>query len=158
MARAFFALLAVNILLVVAFILESHPPAFLGSPHRSVARHQYDIPAPPPGSCELCVLNATDPLCSYGIDSVRMSRTYEGSGYRVRRFLEKALRGEHVSVGVLGASVSMGHGINHLGRPVWQKVFFEDFQKQFPHSRLHEGLAAGTDSRRAATWCETWGS
>lgn len=49
-------------------------------------------------SCEVCVLNPSDPLCAYGIDNIRLARAYQGSGTRVRRFLEKALRGEKVKI------------------------------------------------------------
>lgn len=51
-------------------------------------------------SCEVCILKSDDPMCEYGLDNVRMSRGYEGSGYRVRKFIEKALRGEKVTIGV----------------------------------------------------------
>mgnify|MGYP001580757669 CR=1 FL=1 len=159
---AFFLLLVVSVILFVALIFQAAPaPTSYSSPsqtHFDIASYNntdFATPPPPPASCELCVLNATDPLCHYGIDTVRMSRTYEGSGYRVRRFLEKALRGEPVSIGVLGASVSMGHGIAHLGRPTWHQVFFADFVKIFPSATIHEGLAAGTDSDFFAHCYET---
>ena len=47
----------------------------------------------------------------YGLDNVRLSRNYIGSGTRVRKFLEKAMRGDKVKVGVIGGSVTLGHGI-----------------------------------------------
>ena len=60
-------------------------------------------------SCEVCVLNPQDPLCQpYGMNTVRMSRQFEGSGVRVRKALEKALRGEEIGIGILGASVTAG--------------------------------------------------
>jgi hypothetical protein len=42
------------------------------------------------------------------MNSVRLSRQFEGSGVRVRRALEKALRGEEIGIGILGASVTAG--------------------------------------------------
>lgn len=63
---------------------------------------------PAPRSCETCVANPADPLCAYGIDNVRLSRMYEGSGFRLRKVVEKALRGERVSIGIIGASVTAG--------------------------------------------------
>ncbi|CAD6578859.1 MAG: CAP64 protein product - [Cyphobasidiales sp. Tagirdzhanova-0007] len=53
-----------------------------------------------------------DPLVKeYGQNNIRLSRTYEGSGTRVRRLLQKALRGEAIKVAVVGGSVSTGHGV-----------------------------------------------
>lgn len=67
-------------------------------------------------SCEVCHLNPLDPLCEYGEDNIRLSRQYEGSGARLRKVLEKALKGEEVNVGVLGASVTQGHGVAQVRR------------------------------------------
>ena len=50
-------------------------------------------------SCEVCVVDPENERCQYGLDNVRLSRAYQGSGHRVRRVLEKALRGEVVKVG-----------------------------------------------------------
>ncbi|KAI5480705.1 capsular related protein, Esterase, SGNH hydrolase-type domain containing [Pseudohyphozyma bogoriensis] len=86
-------------------------------------------------SCELCIIDPSHPLCEYGIDNIRLSRMYEGSGYRVRKFLEKALRGEKVKIGVMGASVTTGHGVPP-DRPIWQDRFFEDFVTIFPNAEL----------------------
>lgn len=48
-----------------------------------------------------------DPLVKeYGQNNIRLSRTYEGSGVRVRRVLQKAIRGEPIKIAVMGGSVS----------------------------------------------------
>jgi hypothetical protein len=60
------------------------------------------------GSCEVCIVDPGNELCDYGMNSVRLSRQFEGSGVRVRRALEKALRGEEIGIGILGASVTAG--------------------------------------------------
>ena len=60
------------------------------------------------GSCEVCVQDPANELCQYGMNSVKLSRQFEGSGVRVRRALEKALRGEEIGIGILGASVTAG--------------------------------------------------
>lgn len=96
-------------------------------------------------SCDVCVLDPDDPLCRYGIDNIKLGLAYEGSGYRIRKFLEKAMRGEPVSIGVLGASVTSGHGLRD-GSPTYHQVFFADFQKMFPNAVLHEGAMAGMQS------------
>lgn len=85
-----------------------------------------------------------------------MSRSYEGSGYRVRRFLEKAIRGEDVKIGVVGASISLGHGVVHLGKPIWHQVFIEDFKKAFPDITVtvEYGMAGGMGSEWLSFYCQ----
>lgn len=57
-------------------------------------------------SCRLVDL-PNDPLVKeYGQNNIRLSRTYEGSGTRVRKVMEKALRGEKIKIAVVGGSVS----------------------------------------------------
>lgn len=100
---------------------------------------------PATASCEVCIATPDDPLCAeYGSTNVRLSRAYQGSGYRVRRFLEKAMRGEEVRIGVIGASVSLGHGLN--GAPTWHAVFLAGFKAMFPLAKIYDGSAAAMDS------------
>jgi hypothetical protein len=48
-----------------------------------------------------------DPLVQeYGQNNIRLSRTYEGTGQRVRKVLQKALNGQAIKVAVVGGSVS----------------------------------------------------
>ena len=102
-------------------------------------------------SCEVCVATPSDPLClQYGLDNIRLSRAYEGSGHRVRRFVEKALRGEEVSVGIIGASVSLGHGLD--GAPTWHAVFVEALRELFPKVVVYDGSAAAMDSECLPGW------
>lgn len=57
-------------------------------------------------SCRMTDL-PNDPLVKeYGQNNIRLSRTYEGSGTRIRRVMEKALRGEKIKIAVVGGSVS----------------------------------------------------
>lgn len=128
------------------------------------------------GSCEVCIVDPGNELCEYGMNSVRMSRQYEGSGVRVRRMLEKALRGEAVGIGILGASVTAGEYasirekngeidglIGNLfcetlrglfpghsvlpGQQKWQEKFYDDFLTLFPTAKMHVGAVSATDSR-----------
>lgn len=63
-------------------------------------------------SCRITDL-PEDPLVQeYGETNIRLSRTYEGSGTRIRRVLQKAMRGEGITIAVVGGSVSAGHGIS----------------------------------------------
>lgn len=125
---------------------QSHRPA--PSSVSPAVSHASD--ATPPSiataSCEVCHLNPADPLCEYGLDNIRLSRAYEGSGIRLRRVLEKALRGEEVGIGILGASVTAGHSVPY-GKQRWEDRFFEDFQKLFPKAKMHVGAVSAVDSR-----------
>ncbi|GAA6035600.1 hypothetical protein JCM8097_004923 [Rhodosporidiobolus ruineniae] len=104
------------------------------------------LPALATQSCELCHLEPDNPLCEYGLDNIRLSRSYEGSGHRLRRVLEKALRGEEIGVGIIGASVTQGHGLGP-GEARWEDRFFEDFQRVFPTAKMHVGAIGAMDSR-----------
>lgn len=97
-------------------------------------------------SCEVCLLEPTNPLCRYGLDNIRLSRAYEGSGHRLRKVLRKALAGEEVGIGVLGASVTAGHAVPP-GEQRWEDRFFEDFQRYFPNAKMHVGAAPAMDSQ-----------
>ncbi|GAA6017337.1 hypothetical protein JCM11491_000637 [Sporobolomyces phaffii] len=98
------------------------------------------------GSCEVCVVDPTNELCEYGMNSVRTSRQYEGSGVRVRKALAKALRGEEIGIGILGASVTAGHSVLP-GQQKWQEKFYADFLTMFPKAKMHVGAVSATDSR-----------
>ncbi|KAK4699726.1 hypothetical protein P7C70_g6533, partial [Phenoliferia sp. Uapishka_3] len=98
-----------------------------------------------PATCEPCIANPKDPLCKYGMNNIRLSRMYEGSGYRVRKVIEKAMRGERVSFGIIGASVSVGHGL----RPPelnWHNIFFRDWEAIFPNTTVYNGAYPGMNS------------
>ena len=70
--------------------LVVHTPGFEGAPHSC---HVADMPK--------------DPLVhKYGQNNIRLSRSYEGSGARVRRMLQKALSGQPIHIAVVGGSVS----------------------------------------------------
>ena len=57
-------------------------------------------------SCRITDL-VEDPLVKeYGQNNIRLSRTYEGSGARVRKMLQKAISGQPIHVAVVGGSVS----------------------------------------------------
>ncbi|KAK4054321.1 hypothetical protein OIO90_003554 [Microbotryomycetes sp. JL221] len=99
-------------------------------------------------SCEVCVANPDDPMClEYGLDNIRLSRAYMGSGTRVRKFLEKAIRGDKVKIGVIGGSVSHGHGIwPQRGEESWVERFVRTFRQQFPNTEIENGSMPATAS------------
>lgn len=76
-----------------------------------------------PPSCAVSDL-PDDPLVKeYGMQNLRLSRVYEGSGTRVRRVLQKAMRGEKIKIAVVGGSVSAVS----LARPM---LLFGDWQER----------------------------
>lgn len=96
-------------------------------------------------SCELCHHSPHRRMCEYGLDNIRLSRAYEGSGARLRKVLARGEQGHAINVGVLGASVTAGHGLAP-GSPRWHEHFFSDFQRLFPNARMHVGAAGGVNS------------
>lgn len=57
-------------------------------------------------SCRIADL-IDDPLVKeYGQNNIRLSRTYEGTGARVRNVLRKAMKGEKIKIAAVGGSVS----------------------------------------------------
>ena len=118
-------LLAVIVYIAISLLREPGvklelPPAWSPRniiPHRN-APHQLvlDKPAASPGaapgferalpSCRVADL-VDDPLVKeYGQNNLRLSRTYEGTGARVRKLLQKAMRGEKIKIAAVGGSVS----------------------------------------------------
>ncbi|KWU41179.1 hypothetical protein RHOSPDRAFT_23479 [Rhodotorula sp. JG-1b] len=96
-------------------------------------------------SCELCHHSPHRRMCEYGLDNIRLSRAYEGSGARLRKVLARGEQGHAINVGVLGASVTAGHGLAP-GSPRWHEHFFSDFQQLFRNARMHVGAAGGVNS------------
>lgn len=97
-------------------------------------------------SCEVCHLDPENRLCTYGLDNIRLSRAFEASGHRLRNVLRRALAGEKVTAGILGASVTAGHGVPP-GKQRWQDRWFDDFQRLFPNAEMHVGSAPAMDSQ-----------
>ena len=124
-------LLAVIVYIAISLLREPGvklelPPAWSPRniiPHRNspnaphqVALNKQSQPAASPGaapgferalpSCRVADL-VDDPLVKeYGQNNLRLSRTYEGTGARVRKLLQKALRGEKIKIAAVGGSVS----------------------------------------------------
>lgn len=55
-------------------------------------------------SCKVTDLYQDPLVIKYGRHNIKLSRSYEGSGERIKRVLEKALRGEQIRIGVVGGS------------------------------------------------------
>ncbi|KAG8691911.1 CRISPR-associated endonuclease/helicase Cas3 [Ceratobasidium sp. 423] len=85
-----------------------------------------------PGFCDEC--GPEDHLCKqYGQHNLERSRAYEGPNTRLRRVLQKAADGHPINIGVLGGSVTAGHGVLHP--EYWTDIFFDWWNTTFPHEK-----------------------
>lgn len=81
-------------------------------------------------SCDRC--SASPAWCEqFGSRNMDLVQAYEGSGDRVRRVLTKAARGEPIHFGILGGSMSLGHGC--ACSPFHRQVF-DWWNTTFPHA------------------------
>ncbi|KAJ3718514.1 hypothetical protein C8R42DRAFT_629851 [Lentinula raphanica] len=65
---------------------------------------------PEPAYCNYCT--STDEVCKrYGSFNLARSRAYEGSNARLKRVLRKLRSGQKIKIGIVGGSVSKGHGL-----------------------------------------------
>ncbi|KAF8480602.1 hypothetical protein JB92DRAFT_3040853 [Gautieria morchelliformis] len=88
------------------------------------------IPGPP--FCDVC--SSDDHLCTlYGEHNLARSRVYEGANARFRRVIANALAGKPTKIGVLGGSVTKGHGVSHTES--WTTIFLDSWNKLFPKSK-----------------------
>jgi hypothetical protein len=62
-------------------------------------------------SCKLCLLDPSNALC-YISSKISDASITAGSGTRTRAVLDRANKGEVIRIGVLGASVTAGHGLS----------------------------------------------
>ncbi|GAA6049525.1 hypothetical protein JCM3770_000830 [Rhodotorula araucariae] len=107
-------------------------------------------------------------LAEFGMHNLRLSQVHVGSGYRVQKVLRKAARGEKLRIGLLGGSVSLGHGtdpVTHRRNKYgavpfdeqYHQVIMRGIREAFPAAE-HEfvlGAKAATDSS-FFEWC--WAS
>lgn len=84
-------------------------------------------------SCGMCA-SSPETCGKYGREALELSRSYTGTGARLRRVMEKAERGEKVTVGILGGSVSEGIGVPANRR--WHEIVAGWFNTTFPHNEV----------------------
>ncbi|KAH7097127.1 hypothetical protein BKA62DRAFT_774527 [Auriculariales sp. MPI-PUGE-AT-0066] len=82
-------------------------------------------------SCDRCS-TAGDFCNQVGSRSLDLAAAYEGSGDRIRRVLAKAARGEPIVFGILGGSVSRGHGCNNC--VPFHRQIFDWINTTYPHA------------------------
>ncbi|KZS87475.1 hypothetical protein SISNIDRAFT_553158 [Sistotremastrum niveocremeum HHB9708] len=97
-----------------------------------------------PPSCQLC--SPDDLLCDkYGSANLARSRAYEGPNARLRRVLRKAHSGQPIKIGILGGSVSAGHGVPEKS-DVWHAIYAQWWRDTFFANDRYRGLSSGNSS------------
>ncbi|KZT33438.1 hypothetical protein SISSUDRAFT_1054222 [Sistotremastrum suecicum HHB10207 ss-3] len=86
-----------------------------------------------PAYCDYC--GPGDLLCKrYGEANLARSRAYEGANARLRRVLRKARSGQPIKIGIIGGSVSMGHGVEYFQN--WHKFYHDWWKETFPNTEI----------------------
>ncbi|WWC72366.1 uncharacterized protein I206_106328 [Kwoniella pini CBS 10737] len=108
-----------------------------------------------PKTCSMCEVNPE--FCEeFGEENMIKSLGYTGTGNRLRRALAKMRSGKPFSVGVIGGSVSKGHGLDapdgdnpHTPRNL-NRIIFDHLNERFPNpngiSLGKSGLAEGKNT------------
>ncbi|KAJ3762212.1 hypothetical protein EV360DRAFT_79507 [Lentinula raphanica] len=85
-----------------------------------------------PAYCNYCT--STDELCKrYGSFNLARSRAYEGPNARLKRVLRKVRSGQKIKIGIIGGSVSKGHGLRDR-RLNWSHLYAEYIRETFAKS------------------------
>ncbi|KZS87476.1 hypothetical protein SISNIDRAFT_491045 [Sistotremastrum niveocremeum HHB9708] len=109
-----------------------------------------------PESCDFC--GPTDTVCKkWGPDNIARSRAYEGPNARLRRIIRKAISGQPIKIGVLGGSVSAGHGVfdpkerwHGIYVQWWRDTFFAEKYSSRGENEGDEEREDGEDSEEDA--------
>ncbi|KIJ25849.1 hypothetical protein M422DRAFT_38440 [Sphaerobolus stellatus SS14] len=100
-----------------------------------------------PAFCDSC--GPHDLLClQYGDHTLARSRVYEGANARFRRVIKKAMAGRPIKIGVLGGSVTNGHGLKQNKVENWTARYLKAWKALFPRSEtvLINGAVPATGS------------
>ncbi|KAJ4470801.1 hypothetical protein J3R30DRAFT_1122654 [Lentinula aciculospora] len=85
-----------------------------------------------PPYCNYCT--SSDELCKrYGSFNLARSRAYEGPNARLKRVLRKLRSGQKIKIGIIGGSVSKGHGLTDR-RLNWSHIYAEYIRETFARS------------------------
>ncbi|KAJ4471886.1 hypothetical protein C8J55DRAFT_155525 [Lentinula edodes] len=87
---------------------------------------------PEPAYCNYCT--STDEVCKrYGSFNLARSRAYEGPNTRLKRVIRKLQSGKKIKIGIIGGSVSKGHGLRDH-RLNWSYLYAEYIREIFAKS------------------------
>lgn len=78
----------------------------------------------------------------YGRSNLRMARSYDGSGERLKTVLKRAMLGEELVLSAIGGSVTRGHNI--YKSEIWFKAFTDWFNSFLPATSSAEIYKFGT--------------
>jgi lysophospholipase L1-like esterase len=59
---------------------------------------------------------------------------FEGANARLKRVIRKAMRGEKIKIGILGGSVTAGHGVKEHDR--WSTLYGNWWREAFPKAEI----------------------
>ncbi|KAF8585625.1 hypothetical protein K439DRAFT_1652874 [Ramaria rubella] len=80
-------------------------------------------------NCDRCLVSSR--WCSeFGSKNMDLSVAYEGTGERLRRALAKSQRGEPIKFGIIGGSLSRGHGCHCT---TFHRQIFNWWNETYPH-------------------------
>ncbi|KAJ7160192.1 hypothetical protein C8R46DRAFT_1107294 [Mycena filopes] len=105
---------------------------------------------PIPAYCDWC--GPEDDLCrKYGEPHLARALAFEGANTRLKRVLRKAQSGAKIKIGVLGGSVSKGHGVKFEAQ--WPTLYGAWWSAAFPRAEVQvlNGAVAATTSDYYAT-------
>ncbi|KAJ7069380.1 hypothetical protein C8F01DRAFT_1207108 [Mycena amicta] len=112
------------------------------------------IPPPIPPYCEWC--GPGDDMCTkYGEPHLSRALAFTGANTRFRRVLLKAQSGARVKIGILGGSVTKGHGVSALQQ--WPSLYGHWWRDTFPDAEivvLNGAVPATTSDYYAACFLE----
>ncbi|KAJ4470799.1 hypothetical protein J3R30DRAFT_3530589 [Lentinula aciculospora] len=85
-----------------------------------------------PAYCNYCT--STDEICKrYGSFNLARSRAYEGPNTRLKRVIRKVRSGQKIKIGIIGGSVSKGHGLR-AHKFNWSSIYAEYIRETFAQS------------------------
>lgn len=89
--------------------------------------------------CGMCA-SSPERCKEYGVENLKLSRAFTGTGNRLRKVLRKAQRGEPIKTGVIGGSVSEGVGVPPGER--WHELVSSWFSETYPDTPVSHVVGA----------------
>ncbi|BEI80571.1 hypothetical protein CcaverHIS002_0111000 [Cutaneotrichosporon cavernicola] len=118
------------------------------------------VPSTPPNPVFECGMGEAGPIGrrlteELGDVAMRRSVAYSGSNHRLRRTLAKMRAGEPFSMGVIGGSVSAGHGMDRSKeymQSIMHQVLFDYLNSKFPSAQPAVDGRHTKNSNRNVYW------
>ncbi|KAJ3829210.1 hypothetical protein F5880DRAFT_548975 [Lentinula raphanica] len=111
------------------------------------------VTEPEPQYCNHCT--ASDDICKrYGSFNLARSRAYEGPNARLKRVLRKLRSGQKIKIGIIGGSVSGGHGLGD-SRTNWSYLYAQYIRETFAPENVEVELINGSVGATVSDYMET---